>query len=156
MIKMTTLKNEIKKTKEREAKERKCKTIEYKGLTFKWYMKPLAVLLYHMGLLEAKIESFLNKTLFAWNEEKAKKIIDKTFPEIADCEDGKLWYYSGWGATIWANTIKPIHFINREWAYRNKNKLQEYMINDYEPEGFEVCVEKEKWGNDYWIIFKEI
>jgi hypothetical protein len=156
MIKMT-LKNEIKKAKEREeAKERKCKTVKYKGFTFNWYVMPLAVLFYHLGLLEAKIESFLNKTLFAWNEEKAKKIIDKTFPKIADCEDGKLWYYSGWGATIWANTIKPIHFINREWAYRNKYKLQEYMINDYEPEGFEVCVEKEKWGNEYWIIFKEI
>jgi hypothetical protein len=30
------------------------------------------------------------------------------------------------------------------------------MINDYEPEGFEVCVKEEEWGNELWIVFKEI
>ena len=151
-----TLKNEIKKTKEREEKEKNVKTVKYKGYTFNWYVMPLAVVLYHMSIKEEKIESFLNKTLFAWNETKAKKIIDKTFPEIADCENGKLWYYSDWGASIWARSINPIHFINREWAYRNKYKLHEYVMNEYEPEGFEVCTEKEKWGNGFWVIFKEI
>ena len=29
-------------------------------------------------------------------------------------------------------------------------------MNKYEPEGFEVCTEKEKWGNGFWVIFKEI
>ena len=151
-----TLKNEIKKTKEREEKEKNVKTVKYKGYTFNWYVMPLAVVLYHMSIMEEKIESFLNKTLFVWNETKAKKIIDKTFPEIADCENGKLWYYSNWGASIWARSINPIHFINREWAYRNKYKLHEYVMNEYEPEGFEVCTEKEKWGNGFWVIFKEI
>ena len=151
-----TLKNEIKKTKEREEKEKNVKTVKYKGYTFNWYVMPLAVVLYHMSIMEEKIESFLNKTLFAWNETKAKKIVDKTFLEITDCEDGKLWYYSDWGASIWARSINPIHFINREWAYRNKYKLHEYVMNEYEPEGFEVCTEKEKWGNGFWVIFKEI
>ena len=151
-----TLKNEIKKTKEREAREKKCKTVKYKGYTFNWYVMPLAVVLYHMSIMEEKIESFLNKTLFAWNETKAKKIIDKTFPEITDCEDGKLWYHSSWSPSIWARGISPIHFINKEWAYRNKYKLHEYVMNEYEPEGFKVCTEKEKWGEGHWIIFKEI
>ena len=151
-----TLKNEIKKTKEREAREKKCKTVKYKGYTFNWYVMPLAIVLYHMSIMEEKITKVLDKTLFAWNETKAKKIIDKTFPEIADCENGKLWYYSNWGASIWASNISPIHFINKEWAYRNKYKLHEYVMNKYEPEGFEVCTEKEKWGNGFWVIFKEI
>ena len=151
-----TLKNEIKKTREKEAKEKNVKTVKYKGYTFNWYVMPLAIVLYHMGILEVKIESFLNKTLFAWNEAKAKKIIDKTFPEISDYEDGKLWYHSSWGASIWASNISPIHFINKEWAYRNKYKLHEYVMNEYEPEGFGVCTEKEKWGEGHWIIFKEI
>lgn len=151
-----TLKNEIKKTKEREAKERKCKTVEYKGYTFNLYVMPLALAFYHMSIMEEKITNALDKTIFAWNEAKAKKIIDKTFPEIADCEDGKLWYHSSWYASIWANNISPIHFINRKWAYKNRYELHDYVINEYEPEGFEVCTKKDKWENEYWIIFKEI
>ena len=77
-----TLKNEIKKTKEREAREKKCKTVKYKGYTFNWYVMPLAIVLYHMSIMEEKITKVLDKTLFAWNETKAKKIIDKTFPKL--------------------------------------------------------------------------
>lgn len=151
-----TLKNEIRKTREKEAKEKKCKTVEYKGYTFDWYVMPLVVVLYHAVIMAEKVSKVLDKTVFAWNEAKAKKIIDKTFPKIVNCKDGKLWYRSSWSASIWASNINPIHFINKKWAYKNRYRLHDYVINEYEPEGFEVCIEKEEWGNEYCISFKEI
>jgi hypothetical protein len=89
-----------------------------------------------------------------WDEEKAEKIIEIVLPKIGDNHDGAIWYSTEWWDTIWWNNSPRRH---REWANKHRDKLKEYIVEKYEPAGFEKIVEVDKWNpNDKWIGFRKI
>lgn len=150
---MTTLEKNIEKQKRKESKKRETKKIKYKDCEFYWYLTPIAIPIYHLSEAISNYRNWKYNRM-VWDEEKAEKIIEIVLPKIGDNHDGAIWYCTEWWDTIWWNNSPRRH---REWANKHRNKIKDYIVEKYEPAGFEKIVEVDKWDkNEKWVGFRKI
>ncbi len=87
-----------------------------------------------------------------WNDKKATKVLDYVLPYILEYveEDNAYYYCMDWGTY---NLWKKAPIISRAWARKFSNRLQHYIKDYYEKEGFVKTVESD--GYDTWVKFVE-
>ena len=87
-----------------------------------------------------------------WNDEKAKKVLDKILPKVLDwVEEDSAFYYcmdwSDWG--LYHNA--PIGY--RNWVKKFRYELQKFICYGYENEKYTKTVENDGYG--VWVKFSE-
>jgi hypothetical protein len=150
---MTSLEKNIEKQAKKKAKKKITKKIKYRDYEFYWYLTPIAIPIYHIVNTMNKYDNWKYNRM-VWDEEKAIKIIEIVLPKIGEHENGAIWYSTKWWDTIWWNN-SPRRY--REWANKHRNKIKDFIVEKYEPAGFEKIVEVDKWdASDKWVGFRKI
>lgn len=149
---MTLAKNMEKELK-KESRKKETKRIKYKECEFYWYVMPVAVPLYHLVKTMDDFNEWKYNRM-VWNEKIADKVIETVLPKIGDYHDGAIWYSTEWWDTIWYNNA-PLRY--RKWASKHRNKLKEYIVEEYNPVGFEKIVEEDDYSRgEAWVGFRKI
>jgi hypothetical protein len=141
------------KAKERQNKEKKNKK--------KWWIINTKNYSYYIWALPIipfcwvcdKIESLIDKSL-KWNEEKAKKILDKTLPKILKWDEEEKNYYL-YIRSYYGFNWERVPLIYKKWSKKFSYCLKEYFLDKYENELYIKKVEREDYGEWYYITFTE-
>jgi hypothetical protein len=139
---MTAFEKSFNKVQRKKA--RKCIYHNWKEYQFKYYIQfPLVLMFYFWDCLKAGIK---------WDEQRAAKIITKTLPHILEESDGKLWYAMDW---------HPIHFktyaniFDKVFCTKYAYKIQLYLRNHYQLDGYTKEITNETWNHETWITFQK-
>lgn len=148
-----TLEKGIEKAKRKESRKRETKKIAYKDCEFYWYAMPIAVPVYHLAQIMNKYNNWKYNSM-VWDERKANKVIEAVLSKMGNYHDNAIWYHTGWWDTIWWNK-SPRRY--REWADKHKHNLKKYIVEEYEPAGFEKIIKDDCYSvGEKWVGFKKI
>lgn len=87
-----------------------------------------------------------------WNDHIADKVLDYCLPKKVEYDEktDSFYYDVNWYSTI------GIPFGYRKWYQKFNYRLDDYLVNKYNPKGYSKTVDKE---NNYYstvVIFKKI
>jgi hypothetical protein len=143
---MTAFEKELYKVENKH--NRKIKRHHWKEYEFRFYIEfPLVLVIYLIDCIKNNVYESAT-----WDEQRAAKIITKTLPHILDKDDGKYWYSMEW---------TPVHFYNysnifdKVFARKFDYKIQLYLKNEYQLEGFTKEITNDTWNRETWITFQK-
>ena len=87
-----------------------------------------------------------------WNDEKAKKVLDKILPKVLDYveEEDAFYYCMCW--TEWG-LVDNAPLIHREWVKKFKYDLHQFILKSYENKDYDKTLVREY--DETWIKFTE-
>ena len=88
-----------------------------------------------------------------WSNEKAIKVLNKALPKIIEWieEDKSFYYCMDWGTSQLYNNAP---FFSRKWARKFARKLQCFIKEDFEIEGYKKSIEIDNY-EEVWVRFSE-
>lgn len=88
-----------------------------------------------------------------WNDEKAKKVLDKILPKVLEWveEDNAFYYCMSWSSWSLYNHAP---FGYRKWVKKFNYELQKFIRYNYEDEKYIKTIEDNDY-DDIWIKFSE-
>ena len=98
-----------------------------------------------------------------WNEERAKRYLDKWFLKIFDYNSEAFSYYEGWNSSAIRPSalLRPWHWCERMFEEKYRNNIIDFMFNKYEVEGMKKTVvpdddELDEAGYEkLWVTFEK-
>ena len=98
-----------------------------------------------------------------WNEERAKRYLDKWFLKIFDYNSEAFSYYEGWNSSAIRPSalLRPWHWCERMFEEKYRNNIIDFMFNKYEIEGMKKTVvpdddELDEAGYEkLWVTFEK-
>ena len=98
-----------------------------------------------------------------WNEERAKRYLDKWFLKIFDYNSEAFSYYEGWNSSAIRPSalLRPWHWCERMFEEKYHNNIIDFMFNKYEIEGMKKTVvpdddELDEAGYEkLWVTFEK-
>ena len=98
-----------------------------------------------------------------WNEERAKRYLDKWFLKIFDYNSEAFSYYEGWNSSAIRPSalLRPWHWCERMFEEKYRNNIIDFMFNKYEVKGMKKTVvpdddELDEAGYEkLWVTFEK-
>lgn len=87
-----------------------------------------------------------------WSNRTADKVLNRFLPKAAEYDEktDSFYYNTSW------YSYHAVPFGYRNWYQKFKDELDDYLINNYHPEGYTKTVEKGDTYYDPEIAFKKI
>lgn len=88
-----------------------------------------------------------------WSNERAIKVLNKALPKIIEWveEDKSFYYCMDWGTYQLYNNAP---FFSRKWTRKFARKLQRFIKEDFEIEGYKKSIEIDNY-EEVWVRFSE-
>lgn len=147
---MKTFEQVKKRTEKREKNKNKKKwwIIKTENYTIPIYFLPFAIFIIPFD----KLKNYIYNSM-TWNEEKAKKVLDKMLPRILEWNKEENHYWCHIRKYGWWYSQKRIPFYYKKWTNKFSYELKKYLIEKYELEYYtKEVLDDYDW---YLIIFTE-